>query len=201
MATDAKSARWHRPATPGKAIVGERPEPFGEAFGLDRITSTLIFGEHDAVLVIAMMMVAESEAIAEWVALHNRNLETIYLTQAHFDHFDGLSILLDRFTGAPPIGLIVAGDVVYKQCHMCVGDTIPESRQNRIAYLDRLASIRTALVVAGHKKPGTPDSAVAIQETKRYLEDFDRLKKTMASDQEPLDQMTTLYPGWVANQS
>jgi hypothetical protein len=39
---------------PGKAMVGERPRPFGEALGFDPITSTLIFGEHDAVLVDAM---------------------------------------------------------------------------------------------------------------------------------------------------
>jgi len=40
---------------PGKAMVGERPKPFGEALGFDPITSTLIFGEYDAVLVDAMM--------------------------------------------------------------------------------------------------------------------------------------------------
>jgi len=88
---------------PGKAMVGERPKPFGEAFGFDPITSTLIFGEYDAVLVDAMGTVAEAEALAAWVALHNRNLETIYITHAHFDHFYGLSILLDRFPGARAI--------------------------------------------------------------------------------------------------
>ncbi len=258
---------------PGKAMVGERPKPFGEALGFDPITSTLIFGEHDAVLVDAMMTVAEAEALADWVALHNRNLETIYITHAHFDHFYGLGILLDRFPGAraiatpgalkamqmsftpaverlarqmfpgqiptkliapeayeddtftlegyelqilqqgstdspdstslyvPSIGLIVAGDVVYNQCHMYVGDTTPEGRQNWIADLDRMAALNPSMVVAGHKKPGAPDSVLAIQETKRYLEDFDRLKKTAASEQELFDQMTTLYPGWVAKQS
>ena len=35
---------------PGKTMVGERPKPFGEPFGFDPITSTLIFGEYDAVL-------------------------------------------------------------------------------------------------------------------------------------------------------
>jgi hypothetical protein len=40
---------------PGKVMVGERPKPFGEALGFDPITSTLIFGEYDAVLVDAMM--------------------------------------------------------------------------------------------------------------------------------------------------
>jgi hypothetical protein len=36
---------------PGKTMVGERPKPFCEALGFDPITSTLIFGEYDAVLV------------------------------------------------------------------------------------------------------------------------------------------------------
>ena len=258
---------------PGKTMVGERPKPFGEPLGFDPITSTLIFGEYDAVLVDAMMTVAEAEALADWVALHNRNLETIYITHAHFDHFYGLSVLLDRFPRAraiatrktveamqmflsppverlarrlfpgqvpsklvapepyerdtftleghelrileqghtdssdttslyvPSIGLVVAGDVVYNQCRMYVGDSTPESRKNWIAVLDRLAALNPTMVVAGHKKPGAPDSPSAIQETQRYLEDFDRLQKSARSDEELFDQMTELYPHWVANQS
>src|ERR1700735_3662851 len=258
---------------PGKAMVGERPKPFGEPLAFDPATSTLIFGDADAVLVDAMTTVAEAEALADWIALHNRNLETIYITHAHFDHFYGLSILLDRFPGAraiatpktvnamqmsftppverlarrmfpgqvatklvapepydhdtftleghelriigqgrtdspdstslyvPSIGLIVAGDVVYNQCRMYVGDTTPESRKNWIADLDRLAALSATIVVAGHKKSGAPDSPSAIQENKRYLEDFDRVQKTATSDQDLFDQMTTLYQGWVANQS
>jgi glyoxylase-like metal-dependent hydrolase (beta-lactamase superfamily II) len=259
---------------PGKTMVGERPKPFGEAFGFDPITSTLIFGDYDAVLVDAMGTVAEAEALADWIALHNRNLETIYITHAHFDHFYGLSILLDRFPSAraiatpkavnamqqiylsaavqrlarrmfpgqvptklvapepyepdtftleghelriieqgrtdcpdstslyvPSIGLVVAGDVVYNQCRMYVGDTTPESRKNWIAALDRLAALNPTTVVAGHKKTGAPDSPSTIQDTKRYLQDFDRLKKTAKSDQDLFDQMTELYPHWVANQS
>src|SRR6202795_1467318 len=88
---------------PGKTMAGERPKTFGETLGFDPITSTLIFGEYDAVLVDAMGTVAEAEALAHWVALHSRNLETIYITHAHFDHFYGLSILLDRFPGARAI--------------------------------------------------------------------------------------------------
>jgi hypothetical protein len=159
---------------PGKAMAGERPKSFGEALGFDPITSTLIFGEHDAVLVDAMTTVAEAEALADWVALHNHNLETIYITHGHFDHFYGLSY---------------------------VGDTTPESRKNWIAALDRLAALNPSIVVAGHKKPGAPDSPSTIQDTKRYLQDFDRVKKTATSDPELFDKMTELYPHWVANQS
>jgi glyoxylase-like metal-dependent hydrolase (beta-lactamase superfamily II) len=81
----------------GKAMVAERPQPFGEALGFDPITSTSIFGEYGAVLVDAMGTVAEAEALADWVALHDRNLETIYITHAHLNHVSGLSIRLDRF--------------------------------------------------------------------------------------------------------
>jgi glyoxylase-like metal-dependent hydrolase (beta-lactamase superfamily II) len=258
---------------PGKTMVGERPRPFGEPLGFDPITSTLIFGDYDAVLVDAMLTVAEAGALADWVALHNRNLETIYITHSHFDHFYGLGILLDRFPGAraiatpntvkamqpsltppverlarqlfpgqvptklvapepyeqdtftleghelriieqghtdsadttslyvPSLGLVAAGDVVYNQCRMYVGDTTPESRKNWIAALDRLAALNPTIVVAGHKKPGAPDSPSAIADTKRYLQDFDRLQKSTKSDQELFDQMTELYPHWVANQS
>ena len=223
----------------GKAMVGERPKPFGEALAFDPITSTLIFGESDAVLADATGTVAEAEALADWVALHNRNLETIYITHAHFDHFYGLSILLDRFPGAraiaspktvtatqtsfsppvqqsarrlfpgqvasslvshvpykhdpftleghelriieqghtdspdstslyvPSIGLIVAGDVVYNQRRMYIGDTTPESRKNWIAALDRLAALNPTMVVAGHKKTGAHNSPSTIQDTKQ----------------------------------
>ncbi len=258
---------------PGKTMVGERPKPFGEALGFDPITSTLIFGDYDAVLVDAMTTVTEAEALADWIALHNRNLETIYITHGHFDHFYGLSVLLDRFPDAraiatpntvkamqmsftptverlarrlfpnqiatklvapqpyerdvftleghelrileqghtesadttslyvPSLGLIAAGDVVYNQCRMYVGDTTPESRKNWIAALDRLAALNPTMVVAGHKMPGAPDSPSTIQETKRYLEDFDRIQRTATSEQQLFDQMTALYPHWVANQS
>jgi len=36
-------------------MVGERPKPVGVALGFDPITSKLIFGEYDAVLVDATM--------------------------------------------------------------------------------------------------------------------------------------------------
>src|SRR6202165_1916773 len=88
---------------PGKTVVGERPRPFGEPLGWDPITSTLIYGEYDAVLVDTLATVAEAEALADWVALHHRNLTTIYVTHGHFDHFFGLSVLLERFPGARAI--------------------------------------------------------------------------------------------------
>jgi glyoxylase-like metal-dependent hydrolase (beta-lactamase superfamily II) len=117
------------------------------------------------------------------------------IEQGHTDSADTASLYV------PSIGLIVAGDVVYNQCRIYVGGTTLESRTNWIAALDRLAALNPTIVVAGHKKPGAPDSPSTIQETKRYLQDFDRVQKAAASDQELFDQMTKLYPHRVANQS
>ena len=139
---------------PGKAMVGERPKPFGEPLGFDPITSTLIFGEHDAVLVDAMGTVAEAAALADWVALHNRNLQTIYITHGHFDHFYGLSVLLDRFPGARAIA---------------TPKTVEAMQSSFVPPLSQFAR--------------------------------DGAQKTATSDQELFDQMTELYPHWVANQS
>lgn len=88
---------------PEKAVVGERPRPFGPPLRWDPITATLIYGEHDAVLVDTLTTVAEATALADWIALHNKNLTTIYCTHGHFDHFFGLSVLLDRFPDARAI--------------------------------------------------------------------------------------------------
>jgi glyoxylase-like metal-dependent hydrolase (beta-lactamase superfamily II) len=256
---------------PEKAVVGERPRPFGPPMAWDPMTSTLIVGENDAVLVDTLTTVAEAKARASWVALHHRNLTTIYITHGHIDHFAGLSVLLQRFPDAraiatpksvalmqkqtprlssyrklwpgqlpatitlpdpydhdtfkleghelrileqgrtdavdttslhvPSIDLVVAGDVVYNQCHMFVADTTRESRENWIAALDRLAALSPNIAIAGHKKPGAPDTPAAIEATKRYLSDFGRLQESTSSDRELYDAMTELYPDWVSHQA
>jgi glyoxylase-like metal-dependent hydrolase (beta-lactamase superfamily II) len=88
---------------PEKPIVGDRRRPFGPPLAWDPMTSTLIFGKDDAVLVDTLTTTAEAEALADWVALHNRNLTTIYITHGHIDHFAGLSVLLRRFPEARAI--------------------------------------------------------------------------------------------------
>jgi hypothetical protein len=48
-------------------VVGERPKPFGPPLGWDPITSTLIYGEYDAVLVDPLTTVFEADALAQWL--------------------------------------------------------------------------------------------------------------------------------------
>src|SRR3954447_7401673 len=88
---------------PEKAVVGERPRPIGPPMAWDAVTSPLLLSEHDAGLIDALTTSAEAEALADWVALHHRNLTTIYITHGHVDHLTGLSVLLRRFPEARAI--------------------------------------------------------------------------------------------------
>lgn len=88
---------------PEKAMVGDRPRPIGPPMAWDATTSTLIFGENDAVLVDTLTTIDEAEALARWIELHHRNLTTIYVTHMHIDHYGGLSVLLRHFPDARAI--------------------------------------------------------------------------------------------------
>src|SRR5258707_8587338 len=64
------------------------------------ISSTLISGERDAVLVDAPITVEQARALADWIAASGKNLTTIYATHGHGDHFFGASTVLERFPNA-----------------------------------------------------------------------------------------------------
>src|ERR1700751_4019170 len=54
-------------------------------------SSTLIYGDGDAVLVDALLTVEEGQHLADWVSASGKNLTTIYVTHGHGDHFFGAS--------------------------------------------------------------------------------------------------------------
>jgi glyoxylase-like metal-dependent hydrolase (beta-lactamase superfamily II) len=100
---------------PEKPLTGEQPYPFGAPLNWDPITSTLLYGAKDAVLIDALTTTAEASALADWIALHDRNLTTIYLTHGHFDHFYGLGVLLERFPQAKAIATPESVELMHEQ--------------------------------------------------------------------------------------
>ena len=63
-------------------------------------TTTLIYGERDALLVDTFLSEAQTGELADWIAASGKRLRTIYITHAHPDHFFGLKLLRDRFPEA-----------------------------------------------------------------------------------------------------
>jgi len=82
------------PAITNDLPPGEKQRPWPP------ISSTLISGERDAVLVDTPISVEQAHALTNWVAARGKNLTTIYATHGHGDHFFGASTVLERFPGA-----------------------------------------------------------------------------------------------------
>jgi glyoxylase-like metal-dependent hydrolase (beta-lactamase superfamily II) len=76
-------------------------------------SSTLIYGERDAVLVDTFLTTEQSQTLLDWVVASGKNLTAIYVTHGHGDHFFGLASLLERF----PQARAVATPEVVKAMH------------------------------------------------------------------------------------
>jgi glyoxylase-like metal-dependent hydrolase (beta-lactamase superfamily II) len=66
-------------------------------------SSTLIYGERDAVLVDTFLTTEQSKTLLDWVVVRGKNLTAIYITHGHGDHFFGLASLLERFPRAKAV--------------------------------------------------------------------------------------------------
>jgi glyoxylase-like metal-dependent hydrolase (beta-lactamase superfamily II) len=252
------------PATTDALPPGEEQRPWPP------ISSTLISGERDAVLVDTPITVEQARALANWVVASGKNLTTIYATHGHGDHFFGTSTVLERFPGArfvarpdvikvmrqqaspeslatfwnprfpgqisghlaiaedltgnvinlegydlvsvplgytdtasttclhvPSIALVVAGDAAYNGVHLHLSESPDQQkRQEWIAALDKMESLKPRAVIAGHKRAGNDDSPKILGETRKYIRDFERLAMQTTTAQELYDQMLKLYPDW-----
>ncbi len=94
----------------------------------------------------------------------------------------------------PSIGLVVAGDSAYNDVHLHLGESNAETRKDWIAALDIIESLKPAGVVAGHKRPGAADTPNIIEETRKYIRDFDRTAANTHTALELYHQMLVLYP-------
>ena len=250
------------PAITSDLPPGEKERPWPP------ISSTLISGERDAVLVDTPITVEQARALANWVVASGKNLTTIYASHGHGDHFFGASTVLERFPNArfvarpdtielmrhqaspevltkfwhplfpgqipkrlavaealagnvinleahdlvsvplgftdtagttclhvPSIGLILAGDAAYNGVHLHLSESPDHPRRQQwIAALDKMESLKPRAVVAGHKRVGNDDSPRILGETRQYIRDFERLAMQTSTARELYDQMLKLYP-------
>jgi glyoxylase-like metal-dependent hydrolase (beta-lactamase superfamily II) len=94
----------------------------------------------------------------------------------------------------PDIGLVVAGDAVYNDVHQYLAESDSQGRKNWLAALDIIEGLRPRAVVAGHKRYGNDDHPRAIEGTRRYIRDFDRLDNETGTAEELYGRMLAIYP-------
>jgi len=264
--------KWDVFVTPSIPVVttdfapGEHERPWPP------ISSTLLYGSRDAVVVDSFITQEQARAQADWIAGMGKNLTTIYATHGHGDHFFGASVLLERFPKArfmaapsavevmkeqispeyvakfwesrfpnqlpkrlvvadelktdvincereqlivvplkftdtagttclhvPSLDLIAAGDAAYNGVH----PRLLESNQNQkreewLAALDKMQSLKPRIVVAGHKNPkNDDDGSRVIGQTRQYILDFQELAGKTTTAKELYDQMLARYPDWL----
>src|SRR5260370_11912728 len=64
------------------------------------ISSTLISGKRDAVLVDTAMTIDQNRRLVDWMAASGKILTTIYATHGHGDHFFGVNTIQKKFPKA-----------------------------------------------------------------------------------------------------
>src|ERR1700721_4271301 len=64
------------------------------------ISSTLISGERDAVLVDTAITVDQNRKLVDWIVHSGKNLTAIYATHGHGDHFFGVNTIQKKFPKA-----------------------------------------------------------------------------------------------------
>ena len=92
--------KWEVFISPQVAVITSDLPPGATERKWSPISSTLISGERDAVLVDTFITMEQNRALAEWVVASGKNLTTIYATHGHGDHFFGVNTIQHRFPNA-----------------------------------------------------------------------------------------------------
>src|ERR1700675_426030 len=92
--------KWEVFVSPQVAVITSDLPPGAAERKWSPISSTLISGERDAVLVDTFITVEQNRALAEWVEASGKNLTTLYATHGHGDHLFGVNPIQLRFPTA-----------------------------------------------------------------------------------------------------
>ena len=121
--------------------------------------------------------------------LEGETLKVIHLGHTDTAHSTGLHV--------PSIGLVVSGDCVYNDTHLYLAECDEKARSEWLRALDTIESLHPKAVVAGHGVLDPDSSPRHIEETRRYLRDFNACVATTSTPMQLYDKMLSLHPNRV----
>jgi len=106
--------------------------------------------------------------------------------------------VLGAIVHVPDIATVCSGDVLYNNIHMWLWNSTPDSRAAWLASMDAVASLRPDTIITGHKDPAARDDNAAriLDQSRRYLEDFDQAVARAGSAAEVIDAMMEKYAAY-----
>lgn len=94
----------------------------------------------------------------------------------------------------PSIGALIAGDLLFTDVHLWLGEHTPAQRRAWLDVLDQFDALQPSIVVAGHKPPGAPDDARALRFTREYLVFFEGAVKASKNSAELIARLKARFP-------
>jgi glyoxylase-like metal-dependent hydrolase (beta-lactamase superfamily II) len=98
---------------------------------------------------------------------------------------------------APSIGLVISGDAVYNNTHPYLAECDEKARGEWLSALEKIEALHPQAVVAGHGVLNPDSSPRHIQETRRYLQDFNAAVASTSTPLELYEKMLALHPNRV----
>jgi metallo-beta-lactamase superfamily protein len=192
----------------GPTGVGDELMPDGAPLTWSPLSSTLVFGGRDALLVDPPFTRTQIQAVGDWIERSGKRLAYIYATHGHGDHWFGTGELARRFPGVAVYATEGTIEVMRQQGgpsreqrrrlqrrHQYISEGGGSGLEEWLRALDRVAALHPRAVVAGHKDKKRPDDPAVLDETRRYLQDVIRLLDDKPTARDFYDQLIALYPG------
>jgi glyoxylase-like metal-dependent hydrolase (beta-lactamase superfamily II) len=134
-------------------------------------------------------LIAPEVLDADTFYLEGEALKVIHLGHTDTSHSTGLHV--------PSIGLVMSGDCVYNNTHLYLAECDENARSEWLRALESIESLHPKAVVAGHGVLDPDSSPRHIEETRRYLHDFNACVATTSTPLELYERMLSLHPNRV----
>jgi glyoxylase-like metal-dependent hydrolase (beta-lactamase superfamily II) len=229
---------------------------------------TLIEGKKGAILVDAPFTRADAHRVVAWILESGLDLQTVYVTHDHPDHYFSMEVITQAFPNArvvsapevvadirksipakvkrwgpmlgangpryptapaplterflmlegqrievigplqgdhsnstalyvPSAKTLIAGDLLFNQMHLWLGESLQPERKAWAAAVEKLAGLGATRVIAGHKKPGLPEDTSAIAFTRNYLARFEQAVGESKNSAELRARINAAFPSTI----
>jgi glyoxylase-like metal-dependent hydrolase (beta-lactamase superfamily II) len=118
--------------------------------------------------------------------LEGETLVVIELAHTDTSHTTALHV--------PSIGLVISGDAVYDNTHPYLAECDERARAEWLSALDKIEALHPRAVVTGHGVLEPDSSPRHIEETRRYIHDFNRSVATASTAADLYEKMMNLHP-------